>query len=195
VYRHGVKSRTWTCWSSWDEWTFLHHWRTLGPWTGLHCPTSHSTPTRWRKTVVTVAQKVKFSHTRYWAFGPELIPVYRQSACDVRLPSIVCATRRSPTDWGSCGLLLLCSKSQSVIRQSPIEIRRNISCSRACRWLTVIIIYSHLKCLPSYLLFIPPRMYSPRMWTLQSGGSQAHMWLFKSSPGSRLSLVSKLMNN
>ena len=24
--------------------------------------------------------KVKFSHTRYWALGPELIPVYRQSA-------------------------------------------------------------------------------------------------------------------
>ena len=23
---------------------------------------------------------VKFSYTRYWAFGPELIPVYRQSA-------------------------------------------------------------------------------------------------------------------
>jgi len=25
--------------------------------------------------------KVKFSHTRYRALGPELIPVYRQSAC------------------------------------------------------------------------------------------------------------------
>jgi len=26
------------------------------------------------------AKKVKFSHTRYRALGPELIPVYRQSA-------------------------------------------------------------------------------------------------------------------
>jgi len=26
-------------------------------------------------------KKVKFSHTRYRALGPELIPVYRQSAC------------------------------------------------------------------------------------------------------------------
>jgi len=26
-------------------------------------------------------QKVKFSHTRYRVLGPELIPVYRQSAC------------------------------------------------------------------------------------------------------------------
>jgi len=26
-------------------------------------------------------KKVKFCHTRYWALGPELIPVYRQSAC------------------------------------------------------------------------------------------------------------------
>jgi len=30
--------------------------------------------------VVAVAAKVKFSHTRYRALGPELIPVYRQSA-------------------------------------------------------------------------------------------------------------------
>jgi len=31
--------------------------------------------------VVTVSvKKVKFSHTRYRALGPELIPVYRQSA-------------------------------------------------------------------------------------------------------------------
>ena len=29
---------------------------------------------------VTVILKVKFSHTRYRALGPELIPVYRQSA-------------------------------------------------------------------------------------------------------------------
>jgi len=28
----------------------------------------------------TVKVKVKFSHTRYRALGPELIPVYRQSA-------------------------------------------------------------------------------------------------------------------
>jgi len=27
--------------------------------------------------------KVKFSHTRFRAFGPELIPVYRQSASGV----------------------------------------------------------------------------------------------------------------
>ena len=27
-----------------------------------------------------VVKKEKFSHTRYWALGPELIPVYRQSA-------------------------------------------------------------------------------------------------------------------
>ena len=27
------------------------------------------------------SKKVKFSNTRYLAFGPELIPVYRQSAC------------------------------------------------------------------------------------------------------------------
>ena len=27
------------------------------------------------------SKKVKFSHTRYRALGPELIPVYRQSAC------------------------------------------------------------------------------------------------------------------
>ena len=30
--------------------------------------------------VFTVIKKVKFSHTRYRALGPELIPVYRQSA-------------------------------------------------------------------------------------------------------------------
>jgi len=47
------------------------------------------------------------------------------------------------------------SRSQSVSRQSSIKIHCNISCSRACRWLTVIIIYSHLKRLPSYLLSIP----------------------------------------
>ena len=28
----------------------------------------------------TIGKKVKFSHTRYRALGPELIPVYRQSA-------------------------------------------------------------------------------------------------------------------
>jgi len=33
------------------------------------------------KLVVTLAvKKVNFSHTRYRALGPELIPVYRQSA-------------------------------------------------------------------------------------------------------------------
>ena len=30
--------------------------------------------------VVQLCKKVKFSHTRYRALGPELIPVYRQSA-------------------------------------------------------------------------------------------------------------------
>jgi len=30
--------------------------------------------------VTCVVKKVKFSHTRYRALGPELIPVYRQSA-------------------------------------------------------------------------------------------------------------------
>ena len=30
--------------------------------------------------VVGKGRKVKFSHTRYLALGPELIPVYRQSA-------------------------------------------------------------------------------------------------------------------
>ena len=29
-------------------------------------------------------KKVKFSHTRYRALGPELIPVYRQPAGDVK---------------------------------------------------------------------------------------------------------------
>jgi len=29
---------------------------------------------------MTYSKKVKFSHTRYRALGPELIPVYRQSA-------------------------------------------------------------------------------------------------------------------
>ena len=36
-------------------------------------------PNPWT-TVVPVKAKVKFSHTRYLALGPELIPVYRQSA-------------------------------------------------------------------------------------------------------------------
>ena len=31
-------------------------------------------------TTTTTKVKVKFSHTRYRALGPELIPVYRQSA-------------------------------------------------------------------------------------------------------------------
>ena len=31
-------------------------------------------------TKILIKQKVKFSHTRYRALGPELIPVYRQSA-------------------------------------------------------------------------------------------------------------------
>ena len=30
--------------------------------------------------ISTILKKVKFSHTRYRALGPELIPVYRQSA-------------------------------------------------------------------------------------------------------------------
>jgi len=30
--------------------------------------------------IVAKCKKVKFSHTRYRALGPELIPVYRQSA-------------------------------------------------------------------------------------------------------------------
>ena len=30
--------------------------------------------------VTTIGKKAKFSHTRYRALGPELIPVYRQSA-------------------------------------------------------------------------------------------------------------------
>jgi len=37
------------------------------------CPAGCS---RWKSTL----RKVKFSHTRYRALGPELIPVYRQSA-------------------------------------------------------------------------------------------------------------------
>jgi len=36
----------------------------------------------WRRCDALIAclKKVKFSHTRYRALGPELIPVYRQSA-------------------------------------------------------------------------------------------------------------------
>jgi len=36
----------------------------------------------WRRcdALITCVKKVKFSHTRYRALGPELIPVYRQSA-------------------------------------------------------------------------------------------------------------------
>ena len=34
----------------------------------------------WNKFMQLVKVKVKFSHTRYRALGPELIPVYRQSA-------------------------------------------------------------------------------------------------------------------
>ena len=30
--------------------------------------------------LITAAKKVKFSYTRYRSLGPELIPVYRQSA-------------------------------------------------------------------------------------------------------------------
>jgi len=33
-----------------------------------------------------IGKKVKFSHTRYRALGPELIPVYRQSARNLSLP-------------------------------------------------------------------------------------------------------------
>ena len=33
-----------------------------------------------RDQVIELGKKVKFSHTRYRALGPELIPVYRQSA-------------------------------------------------------------------------------------------------------------------
>ena len=33
-----------------------------------------------RRVARLVLKKVKFSHTRYRALGPELIPVYRQSA-------------------------------------------------------------------------------------------------------------------
>ena len=40
--------------------------------------THPDTQTAQRQTSVKV--KVKFSHTRYRALGPELIPVYRQSA-------------------------------------------------------------------------------------------------------------------
>jgi len=36
---------------------------------------SSSKQTMWKEII-----KVKFSHTRYRALGPELIPVYRQSA-------------------------------------------------------------------------------------------------------------------
>jgi len=37
--------------------------------------------TAWRNLAARVVKvKVKFSHTRYRALGPELIPVYRQSA-------------------------------------------------------------------------------------------------------------------
>ena len=42
---------------------------------------------RYRVTVANISRssthtkKVKFSHTRHRALGPELIPVYRQSAC------------------------------------------------------------------------------------------------------------------
>ena len=49
----------------------------------------HSTP-------VVGSKKVKFSHTRYRALGPELIPVYRQSARRLRevnhaiYPAVVC---------------------------------------------------------------------------------------------------------
>ena len=35
---------------------------------------------RARSEVQSASKKVKFSHTRYRALGPQLIPVYRQSA-------------------------------------------------------------------------------------------------------------------
>ena len=53
---------TWdeVCWSIWDNWQ--------------HIPLSSLLTHNWKV-------KVKFSHTRYWALSPKLIPVYRQSAC------------------------------------------------------------------------------------------------------------------
>jgi len=44
---------------------------------GLH-GLDHSASVNYQRLVQ--SKKVKFSHTRYRAFGPELIPVYRQSA-------------------------------------------------------------------------------------------------------------------
>jgi len=54
----------------------------LGEWVVLDLEAGHLTRDRLHDYQYTVdtTKKVKFSHTRYRALGPELIPVYRQSA-------------------------------------------------------------------------------------------------------------------
>ena len=54
----------------------------LGEWVVLDLEAGHLTRDRLHDHQYTVdtTKKVKFSHTRYRALGPELIPVYRQSA-------------------------------------------------------------------------------------------------------------------
>ena len=49
-----------------------------GPW--CSCSDEDVLATRWPNAISTIVIKVKFSHTRYRALGPELIQVYRQSA-------------------------------------------------------------------------------------------------------------------
>ena len=63
------------------------------PWTSARCTTPAGHVTRCLQVTASLSvllkfdqyscgyKKVKASHTRYWALGPELIPVYRQSAC------------------------------------------------------------------------------------------------------------------
>ena len=47
---------------------------------GHSAPESSTLTTRLPSQPKYYSKKVKFSHTRYRALGPELIPVYRQSA-------------------------------------------------------------------------------------------------------------------
>jgi len=77
----------------------------------------------------------------------------------------VCTTRSGLTVWGRWGLLLLCSEYHSVSQSAVFDSVKVIVVH--VRWLTITIIYSHLKRLPSYLLSIPLEM-----WALLSEGSQ-----------------------
>jgi len=62
------------------------HWPKPGETsTGLRCEgvlvLYAGSPHQYPQTLMLYVKKVKASHTRYQALGPELIPVYRQSAC------------------------------------------------------------------------------------------------------------------